>query len=363
MLSNPIFKLDSTGRLRSWQYEVDGDRYRTIAGLVDGKKATSAWTVCTPKSRDTAEAQAVFEAEAARLHKLAREYHLYADTVETPNFFQPMLAHTYGRFGGGTFPMFSQPKLDGIRCIATVEGLFSRQGKPILSCPHIIEALAPLFANDPDLVLDGELYNHDLKADFEQVTSLVKKAYPTPETARVIQYHVYDVPSHGGGFNQRIAVAQGLLKFIDPCIKLVITRLAFDEEALDADYAEFLEMGYEGQMLRQPDVGYEQKRSNSLLKRKEFLDGEFPISRIIEGEGNWAGYAKAVEFILPGDIRTEDGSRPKAGIKGSQTFARQLLADADLWPGKLTTIRFQNLSARGIPRFPIAVAFHEGDRL
>jgi DNA ligase-1 len=111
-------------------------------------------------------------------------------------------------------------------------------------------------------------------------------------------------------------------------------------------------LGYEGSMWRD-DKPYEQKRSKTLRKRKDFIDEEFPISKIFEGNGNWAGCAKAVEFTMPGDKRDEDGNRPKAGVKGTQEFARQLLADKDKYEdGKGTgTIRYFMLTPAGIPRF------------
>jgi hypothetical protein len=77
---------------------------------------------------------------------------------------------------------------------------------------------------------------------------------------------------------------------------------------------EWLVLGYEGSMWRD-NKPYEQKRSKTLKKRKDFIDEEFPISKIIEGNGNWSGCAKAVEFIMPGDKRDENGDRPKGGIK------------------------------------------------
>jgi DNA ligase-1 len=112
------------------------------------------------------------------------------------------------------------------------------------------------------------------------------------------------------------------------------------------------------------DKPYEQKRSKTLRKRKDFIDEEFPISKIFEGNGNWAGCAKAVEFTMPGDKRDEDGNRPKAGVKGTQEFARQLLADkAKYEDGKGTgTIRYFMLTPAGIPRFGVLVAIYEGKR-
>jgi len=363
MISNPIFKKDTKGNIRTWQYEVDGGSYRTIAGLQDGKKVESAWTVCTPKSQPTAELQAQFEGAAEQQKKLDREYHPTLATIDTPNFFKPMLAQTYDGAPLFVFNTYAQPKLDGIRCIATVEGLFSRQGKPLLNAQHIIAALAGLFEVNPDLILDGELYNHDLKDDFNQITSLVRKQKPKADeaakAAELIQFHVYDLPHPSWAFSQRLT-ALANLNIDSPHIKLVETFLVTSVEELDLFYARWIEQGYEGQMVR-IDGRYEQKRSDTLLKRKEFKTEEFMISKIIEGIGNWAGYAKAVEFMLPDDHRLDNGERPKSGLRGNQDFAKALLARADEMVGKTVTVRFFDYTPDGIPRFPVAIDFDRQD--
>lgn len=358
MNSEPIYKLDTTGRLRAWSYTVEGNKWRSTSGLIDGAQTTTEWTVCTAKSQPTDELQAQFEAEAERRKKLERQYHLTPEGCATPNFFEPMLAKGYK--GKTQWPVANQPKLDGIRCIARAEGLFSRQGKPIVSCPHIEAELAPMFVADPDLVLDGELYNHDYKDEFEKLVSLIRKQEPNPATAGVVEYHVYDIPSFEGTFFQRAPVYNAMLQGYKTVIP-VETRISFNQAMLDADYEAYLEDGYEGQMKRL-DGDYEQKRSKNLEKRKEFQSAEFEITGIGEGQGNWAGYAKFVEYKLPDDVRLENGERPKAGIAGDQEFCKRLLAEQEQWVGGLGTIKFFTPTARGIPRFAVATMFHGAKR-
>ncbi|MER8984007.1 hypothetical protein [Mesorhizobium sp. M0843] len=354
--SNPIYKLDTQGRLRSWRYEVDFGRWRSISGLVDGAQTPTEWTISTARSQPTAEKQAQFEADAEERKKLERQYHRTPEACSTPNFFEPMLAKGYAKGKVKAKAVANQPKLDGIRCVARAEGLFSRQGKPIVSCPHIEEELAPLFVADPDLVLDGELYNHALKADFEQIVSLVRKQEPNPATAGVVQYHVYDIPSFEGTFFQRAPVYNAMLNDSVHIVP-VETRISFNQEMLDKDYEEFLADGYEGQMVRL-DAGYEiGKRSAHLLKRKEFQDAEFKIVEVVEGQGNWSGYAKRLTVELP------DGRTFGAGIAGNQDFCRKLLNDRTEWVGRQATIKFFTPTADGIPRFPVATKFHEGARM
>jgi len=108
---------------------------------------------------------------------------------------KPMLAHKFNP-DKAVFPALLQPKLDGVRCVFTKDGAFSRTGKEFKNVDHIIETLKPLFKQYPYLKLDGELYNHELKDDFEKIISLVRKTKPTfehrEEAEKLVQYHVYD---------------------------------------------------------------------------------------------------------------------------------------------------------------------------
>lgn len=353
MISDVLFHKDTTGKIRSWQYEVDGNKWRTIAGLVDGEKVVSNWTVSVAKSQETDEEQALFEAHAEFKKKLDRKYVSSLDDVDMKKAagVMPMLAQKYEKF---TVPVFSQGKLDGIRCLANKDGLWSRQNKPIVSVPHIVEALQPLFEKHPDAVLDGELYNHELKDDFNKIASIVRKTKPTDDdfnlAEELIQYHVYDLPSCDETFKNRNEELNSLISNI-PFIVNVETKWHEDEESLDKAYEELISLGYEGQMIRF-DAPYEQKRSKNLLKRKDFQDDEFEFICFEEGKGNWSGYAKSVK------LRLKDGREFGAGIKGNQDFCKDLLDKVF----KIVTVRYFALTPDGIPRFPVAVVFYEDDR-
>ncbi|WOF44274.1 hypothetical protein KNJ79_04925 [Sphingopyxis indica] len=344
-----IYKKDSKGKTRVWSMEREGSRHRTVAGLLDGKLVVSEWTQCVGKQGRTDDEQAQFEVDAAYKHKLTREYHERLEDIDGgAHFFKPMLAEKYEVFEPG----FAQPKLDGVRCIATKDGLFSRQGKPITSCPHIIAELAPLFEHTPSLVLDGELYNHELKDNFNEIISLVRKQKPTPEqlaeTAKVVEYHVYDLPgdeAFSSRFYDKIFTEQMF------CVHQVETIRVNCQEDYDEAHGLWLEEGYEGSIWR-ADAAYEQKRSKALRKRKEFVDDEFELVSIEEGLGNWSGMAKRAICRLP------DGRTFGAGIKGTQERARELLNEDH----KVVTVQFFQFTPDGVPRFPVATKFHGAER-
>ena len=110
---------------------------------------------------------------------------------------KPMLAHKFDESRiDWNDQVFLQPKLDGVRCLFTKYGAFSRTGKRFMNVEHLEGSLKLFFDAQPDAVLDGELYNHKLKDDFEKIISLVRKQKPTDadkdDAQELVQFHVYD---------------------------------------------------------------------------------------------------------------------------------------------------------------------------
>lgn len=364
MTMETLYKYDTKGKLRIWRMEIEGDKYRIIAGLADGEQVTSDWTTAKPKNigrsnETTGKMQAAYEVQSKYEHKLAREYHATAEAAKGgAHFFKPMLAEKYKGLPLWQ-DLYAQPKLDGMRCIATKAGLFSRQGKPILGCPHIVEALAPAFAADPELIVDGELYNHDLKDDFPRLMSLCKKQTPDEaelaESRKLVQYWIYDCPSKADRkFSTRMAYLAQVLDNCDQNSTVLIRTptLAVDTVGgFNRFHGKCVESGYEGSMLRL-DKPYEQKRSKSLLKRKDFLDEEFEVVRLEEGQGNWSGVIKSVV------CRAKNGKEFGSGLKGTKEYAASLVGKTF----KTATIRYFELTPDGVPRFGICTALYEGER-
>jgi DNA ligase-1 len=386
-----LYKKTTVGKVQTWQIVIDGDKYRTISGQQDGKKIQNNWTTCLPKNvgranATTGEEQAIKEAVAKHDKKLESGYHLNVENIEKKRFYEPMLAQDFKNKNRQKEVMFhldvqvageaifSQPKLDGIRCIAMREGLFTRSGKKITAVPHIHEALKPLFEKYPNATLDGELYNHAYKDDFNKIIHLVRKQNLTDEhlaeSKEMIQYHIYDAPvigkdnpSRKGGcytekdsFSDRTSVLDaqyvnlGLDK--EDCLVIVETTEIHGREQLDRCYEDYVEAGYEGQMIRL-DGPYENKRSARLLKRKDFIDEEYTILGYEEGKGNRAGTIKHFKF------KNEDGKEFNSNIKGSFEYLAELLEKADDLIGVEATVKYFNLTPDGVPRFPYVIAIRD----
>jgi DNA ligase-1 len=366
---NTLYKRDTAGRIREWTVEHgfdddDNAGTRTVSGLTDGKKVTSVWNITEAKNvgkvnATNAREQAVSEAQSLWDINAEKEYFENVSDIDSYAKFKPMLAHDYTKRPQSQG--YSQPKLDGIRCIADKNGLWTRSGKEITSCPHIWAAVEPYLRNNPNMVVDGELYNHDLKEDFNKITSLVRKVKTTEadqqEAARLVQYHVYDIYNHQQPdltFADRDSDLTSAYEVInDQCVQLVPTQYANTQEVLDQFYGEYLRDGYEGQMVRNNEP-YELKRSKHLLKRKEFITEEFRVVEVLEGSGNWAGYAK--RFVL----EMADGTQFGSNVRGSQDQLRALL-HADEQP-TWATCRYFELTPDGVPRFPVVIDYGVGER-
>ncbi len=361
-----IYKSTKGGKIQEWTIEVVGNKYRTISGQTDGKKVVSEWTVCYGKNEGKANAttdkeQALKEAEAKRKLKLEKDYSETLKGINTIRHFEPMLAAKWEDYKDKIeYPIYSQPKLDGIRCIVNKDGMFSRNGKPIISAPHIYESLKPLFEENPYLVFDGELYADKFANDFNKIVSLVKKTKPTAddlkESKKNIQYWIYDLPrSHEDmdfAFSIRSKELYDLFMewsyFNAHCI-LVDTDICDSEKYVVRYYEKYVLHGFEGQILR-TDGFYENKRSKNLLKHKSFIDEEYTIIDICEGEGNRTGTAGYMVF------ETAGGKTFKSNVKGTWEETAEMLKNRKKLIGKEATIKYFNLTPDGIPRFPYVTA-------
>ena len=363
-----IYKLTEVGNIQQWTMVIDGNGYFSREGILNGKISENKPTVCEGKNggkanATTPEEQAEKEAQAKWQKKLDKGYFKTQEEAAGGNtkFYEPMLAHKFDDHKAEIkFPILCQPKLDGIRCVTTKAGMFTRNGKAIISAPHIFSNLKEFFAKNPNAVLDGELYTDKLANDFNKICSLVKRTKPTAEeladSAKMIEYWVYDAPVIGilnesDKFSERLELIKKSLVGIKQ-IKIVPTEFVKSLPVLDGYYENYLNDGYEGQMVRL-DEGYENKRSKRLLKRKEFIDEEYEILGVVEGEGNRAGTAGFMEFSSKG------GKSFRSNIKGDFGYLGELLKKKKSLIGKKATIKYFNLTPDGIPRFPYVTAIRD----
>ena len=346
-----LYSRSITGKINEYVVEVENNKYRSISGYTDGIKTTSEWKVCTAKSYCTAEEQAMKEATA--LHRKKMEAGSFEDisSIDDETFFEPMLAQDWHKQKDKVkYPIFSQPKLDGIRCIVRKDGMWSRNGKRIISAPHIFEAMKSLFETNPNLIFDGELYADKFANDFNAICSLVKKTKPTSEdlkeSSEKIEYHIYDLPSIKSKFEYRYNFL-GLLSLPKCCVR-VSTHVVVSEKEVNQLYEQYVNTGYEGQMLRLNAV-YENKRSKSLLKHKSFIDEEYTILGVEEGIGNKTGMVGSFIF------ESKTGKRFNSSPKFNWEECTKMWNEKESLIGKSATVKYFNLTPDGVPRFPYVI--------
>ena len=172
-------------------------------------------------------------------------------------------------------------------------------------------------------MLDGELYNHELKHDFEKIISLVRKTKPTDEhradAAQLVQYHVYDLyTDHSTAFifktysARRNFIIDISMSWLDkPSLQVIDTHAVTDEDHAREWHQDFLKDGYEGSILRDPTSHYKNGRSYGLMKFKDFDDAEATIIGYEMGKGKRQGTLG--KFIMQDDAGMQFGCPPGKG--------------------------------------------------
>jgi len=266
--------------------------------------------------------------------------------------FNVMLAHPVGKkeFDKDSF---IQPKLDGVRCYITKHGAFSRNHKQFMNAQHITDELKPLFAKYPHVVLDGELYNHNYKDNFNKIISLVRKQSPSDaerNEAKVIQFHNYDIfmpETPDNIFEHRNKSIKNLHKeFKLQYCKTVETYHVQSDVTAKLMYDQFMKQGYEGAILRN-NKPYENKRSYNLQKFKEFHDTEATITDWVEGQGKRTGTIG--KFLA----RDADGNEFGMPVMDKMPVLEKMYDIAEWYIGKTATFTYFQRTPSGSYRHPL----------
>lgn len=258
---------------------------------------------------------------------------------------KPMLAHDYKKRGHNIrYPAYVQPKLDGIRCLAKMEGTkityTSRDEKPFPAVSHLTEHLLRVM-KDGD-TWDGELFTKALT--FQEIVSAVKRNKTTNPHTKLIEYWVYDCVMNAT-FEERHLYIDSRIKNGGP-IKPVPTVEVVDEKAMLACHDVMISKGYEGTMIRNKHGLYIPKRSADLQKYKDMEDAEFTITGAKQGEGKDVG---CIIFVCTTDKGLEFDCRPNGSYERRENWWR----NRQSLIGKKLTVQFQGYTDDGKPRFPI----------
>ena len=366
-----LYGLEKNGKEKVWQASVKQDQDKSVAtityGQLDGKKTVITREYTTGKNigkaNETSPYQQCFlETERKWKDKLEKESYTTKDVqvqYETKIF--PMLASTYSMSSTKkkdiVYPCMAQPKLDGLRCIMYLSnGIVraqSRTGGYFESLMYLTESTRDFFLQNPDLVLDGELYTMDMP--FETLAGLIKKKHLTDTDRALLQqhvkYHVYDIVSEEPFLERNRRIKEIIWT---PYIEPVTTVEVENMDEFKSYYSKFIEQGYEGIMLRNTYGLYTQGfRSHELQKYKEFQEEEYPIVGFEEGEGRDLG---CVIWVCS----TSKGKLFRVRPRGTMEQRRDWFKKGEQYIDTQLTVIYQELSEQGVPRFPVGKAFREG---
>lgn len=369
MKPKTLYHKGKGGAMYSWTIWTKGSEIYTEYGQVDGKKQVAmkrAESKNVGRSNQTSpEQQAELEAEAMYKHQLERKYSTTPVEAQDPVFL-PMLAHKFEDAKKIVYPVHVQPKLNGVRCLASWTGytirLLSRGGKEY-DVPHLKRDIAT-FLNE-SYVLDGEIYKHGVT--LQEVTRLVKKYRPGPDGTDSLQLWVYDMFSMDATelpWSERSTFVDGLaskLWYGEKASKIKVSSVvpvqsvtADSEREVYVAQGKYVQEGFEGGIVRLLGGTYELgHRSRSLLKVKSFKDAEYHIVGYEHGVGK---FEDCVIWICV----TPDNSREfKVVPKGTLEEKRQWLKEAAKHVGEKLTVKYFELSEDGIPIFPVGLGIRD----
>jgi DNA ligase-1 len=271
----------------------------------------------------------------------------------------PMLAHVYDPKSTKSrivYPCYVQPKLDGLRCLIYKSNdkivTQTRSGGYYVTMGHIVSQLEPFFARHPTIVLDGELYTTDYP--FEELCGLIKRAQADSNKLQDVHFHIYDMIGVSTmTYSDRHAFIMNNRDLYPPTFNVVKTEEVSNIDGFKAKFSEYVQEGYEGIMLRNKNGTYVNNHSHDLQKYKEFEEDEFTIVGFSEARGRDAG-------SVIWNCVTKGGEKFECRPVGTLEHRKELFRNADKQIGKLLTIKYQELSERGIPRFLSGKAIRDG---
>jgi hypothetical protein len=383
---SPLYKKDARGSMLSWWvgYDATTGELLMTHGHVGGKIRTNTSKVVLNQSGKNLHFQALQEAKQRYTEKYRNEF--YRQPGEEAGFFtKPMLANVWKPTSTRLrYPVLVQPKLDGARCLARMEGdKVSYRARSDVKWGHLNEEF------DDEIIifltyipyiceLDGEVYKHG--ASFSRFSSILKNMKFKDPEIKTLTYYIYDFNTPDPlPMEQRWAILDQAKKQYEADgnkrtrFDVLFTATAQKQEDIMTWHAYFLEQGFEGTMIRKiagpnPTAAhlkeslYKSDRGNNLLKHKDFDDTEGLVVGVKNAEGTEEGCAiltiRCTHQLPTGEtVVTDIDMRPAFPFEERKAW----FLNPDLVMGKLANYKYQGVSEYGVPRFPVVKKFRALD--
>lgn len=414
----PLYKMSVNGGLLYWQIGFDGMKNLEMShGYADGVIRTDTTEVRLNVARRNIQEQALLEARQ-RYRLKYREGYQPAGSTTTP-LVKAMKGYEYKPSSIKYWPVYTQPKLNGIRMLCQNMGLqagLQTMGNNRISALAMRSWLNNVLTNlthlEPELIeffeylpknatLDGELYNHNM--DFTVLTSAVKTVKSVHSRLHEVQYWIFDInyedtmgppPPYERRYELLIGAYQRYIQDqahqhldiperdpsqaasshisgesndvtgLSKVFRIVPSEIARNHEEILQQHDRHVAVGYEGIMIKKISNGsdpgskqysetlYKAGKGNHILKYKQFIDEEAMVINVTEAEGTEKGAAMLI-------VLDRRGNQFQVRMRGDMERRRIWYQNPELIIGKEITIRYQELSIYGVPRFPIGVAVRD----
>jgi ATP-dependent DNA ligase len=370
-----LYSKSKTGKVRYWSIAVEqqGDRVFIVrhTGEDGGKdqefrKEVTSGKNIGKKNETTRLQQAQSEAKSMWTKQLEAGCVTDKNSLDGRVNILPMLANRWeDRHRHISEPFYVQPKLDGVRMlIGRSNGKFmmlSRTGKEVKHLDHIGDEVKGILEDGE--FLDGE--NYSPNKTFEEITGLCRTSLQSSADGKDlggIRFFVFDrfnLKNLNEPFEARQNNLKALFSKRFKNLEMVETKVLESKELIESEHDRYVDQGYEGIMIRDPQGRYGlAERSNKLLKFKKFQTEEYEIVGANEGTGKDAG---TVVWVCKGGGPESRGLNPEFTVRpaGSLAQRRSWYANRGEYIGKMLTVRFQNLTEYGLPRFPVGLGIRD----
>lgn len=195
-------------------------------------------------------------------------------------------------------PVIVQPKLEGDRARALPGSgqILSSSAKQRVSVPHIKKTLDEMGLC---VETDGELFK--LGMEHSKIRGIVSRTKNLHPDHMLMEYHIYDVVSEDSQ-KTRIEI-QRKLPARGP-VKLVPSFLCYSMDEFQLYYDQFLDLGYEGIIVRHPDRPYRRAQVQWMMKLKPRLSMIAIITDVFPLEDK---YGDVHELMGAFELRDGDG--------------------------------------------------------
>jgi len=270
---------------------------------------------------------------------------------------------------------FASRKLDGCRCLVIVNSTgnvssWSRQGNQFETIEKVEQAVKQMCLKN--VVFDGEicLVDVDGNEDFQGIMKQIRKkdhqiASPKYLIFDLLTLKEFESKKGSTPYADRYDALHILLGHREDCLQVVKQTVIKSAEQFSTMMTDSDANGWEGLMLRK-NVGYEGKRSKSLVKCKSFQDAEYTVTGYEIGPFRMIENGREItKDVLSNVIINHKGNEVSVGSGFTIGEREHFAANPSEIVGKIITVKYfqesKNQSGKYSLRFPTVKVIH-GDK-